>query len=79
VRDEEDAVLETLDLRGCPFCGAKPAAAPVRGDNPARTSIHCDNDRCDAAPTVVGKTARLAQASWNRREATRLYRVTVGE
>lgn len=52
----------------CPFCGAAPAIVPWHGGGPRKTSVHCDNDRCVAAPGVIGPTRAGAVRHWNNRD-----------
>lgn len=79
MRDDDREEGETLELRGCPFCGAAPRAAPRSGaKDPSDTIVYCDGDECHVGPQVSGVTPRLAQSRWNARAAqVRLHRVRV--
>lgn len=75
-----DAASETLDLKGCPFCGAPPTAEPWHGGGPSKTMVACSGERCPVSPQTTGATPREAQARWNGRQTvanTRVFRVFV--
>lgn len=48
----------------CPFCGKGPLLVPWHG---APWMLSCENDECDVAPSVTGKTERGAITRWNKR------------
>lgn len=57
----------------CPFCGSIPVAQPWHGGGPTKTLVGCENDDCDAKPSVVGSTKARAVRIWNSRFNVRSF------
>jgi len=60
--------VEAETMLPCPFCGGIPTMEPWHGGGPDKVLIHCENDGCDANPSVSGERPSEATRRWNVRK-----------
>ena len=61
---------KTVDLKRCPFCGAKAKARVVKGDGLTLGMVECSN--CGGAQRCIEDTCRCAVVMWNDRRGEKI-------
>ena len=61
---------KTVDLKRCPFCGAKAKARVVKGDGLTLGMVECSN--CGGAQRCIEDTCRGAVVIWNDRRGEKI-------
>ena len=62
---QDTAADGRVEARPCPFCGERPTAEECAGPYRKSGLISCENEDCNAGPTVTGSTLKIAIEKWN--------------